>query len=250
MPTNIFAHRGASGHAPENTMAAFELAYRQGADGIETDVHLTKDNVPVLMHDERINRTTNSTGYIKDYTLTQLKQLDAGSWFSPAFSDSKILSLDEMLTWIHDKALYLNIELKNNKIDYTNLETIVYNRIASYGLLHRTILSTFNPNSMTRLNEIATDTPRALLLSGRHKHTQLVAYAMDLGASAIHIKYQLLSRQLVDQVHQTHMAVRVFTVNKPAHMLRCFSMGCDAIFTDFPEAAVQSRRQFDSQKPK
>ncbi|TMN20750.1 glycerophosphodiester phosphodiesterase [Lentibacillus cibarius] len=246
MPTNIFAHRGASGHAPENTMAAFELAYRQGADGIETDVHLTKDNIPVLMHDEQVNRTTNGAGYIKDYSLKQLKQLDAGSWFSSAFADSKILSLDEFLTWIRHKALYLNIELKNNKIDYTNLETIIYNRLAHYGLLHRSILSTFNPNSMMRLKKAETDTETALLISRRFKHKKLITYALDLEASAVHIKYRHLRQRLVDRIHQKQLAVRVFTVNELNHMVRCFSMGCDAIFTDYPEAAVQSRRQFNN----
>ncbi len=130
MATNIFAHRGASGYAPENTMAAFQLAYWQGADGIETDVHLTKDNIPVLMHDERVNRTTDGSGFIQGYTLHQLKQLDTGSWFSPKFTGSRVVTLDEFLVWIRDKALYLNIELKNNKIDYKNLETIVYDKIA------------------------------------------------------------------------------------------------------------------------
>lgn len=113
--TKIIAHRGSSALAPENTMAAFELAYEQGAEGIETDVHLTKDNIPVLIHDENVKRTTNSTGYIKDYTFDQLKQFDAGSWFSVKYAGSTIISLEEFLNWFQDKALCLNIELKNRR---------------------------------------------------------------------------------------------------------------------------------------
>src|SRR5690625_7581403 len=113
MSNAIFAHRGASKYAPENTMAAFKFAYELGAEGIETDVQLTKDNIPVLIHDERVKRTTNGTGYIKDLTWNQVKQLDAGSWFSKKFTGAGIISLDEFLQWIQFKPLYLNIELKN-----------------------------------------------------------------------------------------------------------------------------------------
>jgi len=239
LQAKIFAHRGTSKHAPENTMAAFSLAYQQGADGIETDVHLTKDHVPVLMHDERINRTTNGTGYIKNHTFNQLKDLDAGSWFSPEFIGSRIISLDEFLEWIQDKPLYLNIELKNNKIDYNHLEHIVYDRIAHYHLLHRTTLSTFNPKSVKRLKHMNRNIGVALLISKRYKN--LVSAAKDLGANAIHIKYRLLNQLLVDRSHQENMAIRVYTVNKPKSMMRSFSMGCDGIFTDVPKTAIQYR---------
>ncbi|SFA72483.1 glycerophosphoryl diester phosphodiesterase [Lentibacillus halodurans] len=245
MHANIFAHRGASKDAPENTMAAFHLAYEQGADGIETDVHLTKDHIPVLMHDERINRTTNGAGYIKDYTLGQLQELNAGSWFSPEFARSRIISLEEFLEWIQDKPLYLNIELKNNNIDYNQLEHIVYDRILDYHLLHRTTLSTFNPTSVRRLKYLNRTIGVALLTSKRYKN--IVTAAKDLGANAIHIKYRLLNQLLVDQCHQENIAIRVFTVNKPQHMLRSFSMGCNGIFTDVPEMAVRCRNQLNDQ---
>ncbi|ALX48018.1 glycerophosphodiester phosphodiesterase [Lentibacillus amyloliquefaciens] len=241
MQAKIFAHRGASKHAPENTMDAFTLAYQEGADGIETDVHLTKDRVPVLMHDERVNRTTNGTGYIKDYTFSQLKKLDAGAWFSPDFAGARILRLDELLEWIDDKSLYLNIELKNNKIDYRHLETIVYDRLSNYRLLHRTILSTFNPISIKKLKTLNQTIGTALLSSKRDKN--LVSSAGQLGANAVHIKYQRLQQKLVNSCHHRDMAVRVYTVNKPKQMLHCFRTGCDGIFTDVPKIAIQCRAQ-------
>ncbi|HLR62477.1 MAG TPA: glycerophosphodiester phosphodiesterase [Lentibacillus sp.] len=245
LPTKIFAHRGASKYAPENTMAAFSLAYQQGADGIETDVHLTKDHTPVLMHDERINRTTNGTGYIKNYMFDQLQQLDAGSWFSSEFTGLRVVSLDEFLEWIHDKPLYLNIELKNNKIDYNNLESIVYDRVSHYRLLHRTTLSTFNPIGIERIKHLDRNISTALLTSKRVKN--LASAANDLGANAVHIKYRLLNRLLIDQCHHEDMAVRVYTVNRPRRMLHCFAMGCDAIFTDIPETAIHFRNQYNNQ---
>ncbi|QKY69259.1 glycerophosphodiester phosphodiesterase [Lentibacillus sp. CBA3610] len=248
MSTNIFAHRGASKYAPENTMAAFNLAYQQGAGGIETDVHLTKDHIPVLMHDENVKRTTNSTGYINDYTFDQLKQLDAGSWFSPEFAGARIVSLEELIKWIHDKPLYLNIELKNNKIDYNHLEHIVYDRLSYYHLLHRTILSTFNPTSVKRLKHLNRNVGVALLTSRRHKN--IVPAAKDLGANAIHIQYRHLNQLLVDKCHQENMTVRAYTVNKPRQLLHCFSIECDGIFTDTPKTAVKYRDHFNHQSMK
>ncbi|PAV29566.1 glycerophosphodiester phosphodiesterase [Virgibacillus profundi] len=243
MKTKIIAHRGASKQAPENTMPAFELAYHQKADGIETDVQLTKDNIPVLIHDEHLKRTTNGTGYIKDYTFEQLNNFDAGSWFTDKFASTKIISLEEFLIWAKDKALYLNIELKNNKIDYKNLESIVYELIEHYQLLNRTTLSTFNPSSVKRLKSFNKEIEVAFLTSKRNKN--LVRYAQELGANALHIKYRLFTPLLVNQCHQAEMAIRVYTVNRLANMKKCFNFDCDGIFTDVPEKALQYREMVD-----
>ncbi|MBY7143430.1 glycerophosphodiester phosphodiesterase [Virgibacillus sp. NKC19-3] len=240
MDPKIFAHRGASKRAPENTMHAFKLAYFLGAQGIETDVQLTKDDIPVLIHDEQVTRTTNRTGYVKDFTFNQLKQLDAGSWFAQEYRGTTIVSLDEFLQWIHDKPLYLNIELKNNKINYKNLEAIVYERIDYYQLVNRTIFSTFNPNSVKRLREF-NDIETAFLTLQKNKN--LVSYALELGANAIHIKYRLLHQTLVKKAHKENMPIRIFTVNKFAHVKKCFSFGCDAIFTDVPDKILKYRQR-------
>lgn len=235
LSTKIIAHRGASKLAPENTLPAFQLAYDLEADGIETDVQLTKDQVPILIHDESLRRTTNGYGYVKDYTYQELKQLDAGSWFAPSYANTKLLSLDEFLIWIKDKPLYLNIELKNNKIDYKHLEKIVYKMLKDYQLLNRTTLSTFNPKSIKRMKKIDPQIDSAFLTSRRRK--DLVTYAKSLGAHAIHVKYRLLSRKLVDRCNQEEMAIRIYTVNKTAHIKRCFNLNCDGIFTDVPGEA-------------
>lgn len=239
MSTKIFAHRGASHFAPENTMPAFELAYETGAEGIETDVHLTKDLVPVLIHDEHLKRTTNGIGYIKDYTFNELVKLDAGSWFSDEFSSARIISLDEFLQWSKSKRLSLNIELKNNKIKYQHIEKIVYEMIDYYKLQDRTILSTFNINSVKRMKKF-TDIEVALLTSKRKKN--LVPYVLDLGANALHIKYSLLHSRLIKQAKQENIAVRVYTINKRRHMMKCFLHQCDGIFTDIPNLGLKYRK--------
>ncbi|HLR66388.1 glycerophosphodiester phosphodiesterase [Virgibacillus alimentarius] len=245
MFTKVFAHRGASKQAPENTMEAFKLAYELGADGIETDVQLTKDHVPVLIHDEHLKRTTDGTGYVKDLTWDQLKMLDAGSWFSSKFTGASILSLEEFLQWIQSKSLYLNIELKNNKIDYEHLESIVYEQVAYYQLLDRTIMSTFNPNSIKRMSSSYQAKEIALLTSKRNKN--IIPYAKELGANALHIKYSLLRPKLVKQCKEENISIRVYTVNKRRRMIRCYMSGCDGIFTDVPDKALKYRNLVQSQ---
>ncbi|ASN05352.1 glycerophosphodiester phosphodiesterase [Virgibacillus necropolis] len=241
MSTKIIAHRGASKLAPENTLPAFQLAYDLGADGIETDVQLTKDQVPILIHDERLKRTTNGFGYVKDYTYQELKQLDAGSWFSISYANTPLLSLEEFLIWIKDKPLCLNIELKNNKIDYKDLEKMVYTMLIDYQLLNRTTLSSFNPKSIKRMKKIDKRIDSAFLTSRRRK--DLVAYAKSLGAHAIHVKYPLLSRKLVDRCNKEEIAIRIYTVNKALHIKRCFNLNCDGIFTDVPGKAINIARK-------
>lgn len=238
----IFAHRGASMYAPENTMASFELAYEMGAEGIETDVHLTKDQMPVLMHDEKVDRTTDGKGYIKEYTLNQLKNLDAGSWLSEKYRGTQIISLEELLIWAKSKSLCLNIELKNNKIDYEHLETIVYEMLKHYQLLDRTIISTFSVKSLKRLKQFYQEVEIALLTAKGSK--QLINKAIDLGVNSLHIEYSSLTTTLVERAHQKNIAIRVYTVNKPIQIVRCLSKKCDGIFTDVPDLGLKYRKLF------
>lgn len=240
MKTKIIAHRGASKYAPENTMPAFELAYEMGADGIETDVQLTKDNVPVLIHDENVHRTTDGTGWIKGFTFHELKRLDAGAWFSKRFRGARLLSLDEFLKWAEDKTLYLNIELKNNKIDYRHLEEIVYERIHYYQLLNRTTISTFNPNSIKRLKRYNRHTEIAFLTSNRNNN--MIDAVKELGGNAIHVKYSLLHKTLVEESEQKNMPLRVFTVNRKMRIIHCLKHRVAGIFTDVPDKALAIRK--------
>ncbi|MUK87201.1 glycerophosphodiester phosphodiesterase [Ornithinibacillus sp. L9] len=240
MVTKVIAHRGASKYAPENTMSAFELAVEMGADGIETDVQLTKDHIPVLIHDENVKRTTNGTGLISQLTFKQVKQLDAGAWFHPSFSGATILSLDEFLQWFANKSLYLNIELKNNKIEYKNIEAIVYEMLGHHKLLNRSTISTFNPNSIKRMKSYRKNLEVAFLTSKRYRN--LVQLTKELGGNALHIKYRLLNRPLVEHIHQENMAVRVYTINKTSRMLNCYQHECDGIFTDIPDKAKHVRK--------
>lgn len=245
MTTTIIAHRGAKRLAPENTLPAFKLATDLGAEGIEADVQLTKDDVPVIIHDERLNRTTNTKGLVNELTLSELEKLDAGSWFSPKYQGTTIPTLEEFLQWIKSKSLYLNLELKNTKIFYKNLEPIVCAMVSEFQLLHRTTFSTFNPRSVRRLREQCNDIDIALLTSKRFQN--LVHDAKDIGANALHLKYRLLRREIVEACDQANMALRIYTVNRPIRMRKCFALKANGIMTDIPELALQQRKQFFSE---
>lgn len=236
----IFAHRGASKLAPENTMAAFQFAYELGAEGIETDVHLTKDLIPVLIHDEHVRRTTDGIGDVKDYTFQQLQQLDAGSWFSQQFTEERLISLEEFLRWIKPLPLTLNLELKNKKAVNHQLEHIVYDMLAHYNVLDRTVLSTFNLASVLYMT-LLKDVEVALITSKKDRH--LINFAKDHYINALHIHYRLLKPRLMRQSRRANIPIRVFTVNKQAHMLNCFKLKCAGMITDMPDRAVNERKK-------
>ncbi|WP_082233919.1 glycerophosphodiester phosphodiesterase [Halobacillus massiliensis] len=244
--TLIYAHRGASRMAPENTMAAYQLASDAGADGLEIDVQLTKDNIPVLIHDETVRRTTNGTGFVQDYTGEQIKKLDAGSWFSTKYSDCSILTLEEFLCWFKPLPMVLNVELKTNVIEYKKIEEIVLDLLKKYDVLYRTVISSFNLNSVTRVHELNKKVPTAFLTSTARRN--LPNFAQEHGASDLHVKYRLLDRKLLDQCQKEKMPLRVYTINRYSYMAKCFRLGCDGIFTDVPHQAVAYRDKIQNSR--
>jgi glycerophosphoryl diester phosphodiesterase len=233
--TKIYAHRGASKYAPENTMPAFELAYNMKADGIETDIQLTKDGIPVLIHDEKVRRTTGGKGLVMDYTVKEIKKLDAGRWFSDEFKGTPIVTLEEFLQWIKPKPLLLNLELKNNIIDYKQLEQKVYDLVKAYGLLERTVFSSFNPKSMERMHNIDPTVQTAFLTSKRIR--RLFHFVQTIGASSIHAKYRILDPHLIGECKKHGIDLRIYTVNRLNQMIKCFALDVTGIFTDVPDIA-------------
>ncbi|WP_077603094.1 glycerophosphodiester phosphodiesterase [Oceanobacillus sojae] len=239
--TSIIAHRGASRYAPENSFPAFKLAYEMKADGIETDVQLTKDNIPVLFHDESLKRIFGEKGWVNQYTLEQLKQLDMGKSFHPKFTGTRILSLEEFLAWIKDTPLMLHLELKNNKMEYKNLEEITYQLIEQYQMSDRTYFSTFSDASITRLASFKEISNIGWLT--KRIRRDLLAYALSIGATAIHIKHTLLRQRLVNEALKSEIPIRVYTVNSSRLLNRCFSYKIDSIFTDVPDKAFAARKK-------
>ncbi|WP_243646919.1 glycerophosphodiester phosphodiesterase [Scopulibacillus darangshiensis] len=228
MVTTIFAHRGYSAKYPENTMVSFKAALKSGAQGIECDVQLSKDGIPVVIHDETLNRTTNGIGFVKDYTAKQLASLNAGRRFHHA----AIPTLKEVLAWISPTNLLLNIELKNKKFPYNEMEEKVITMIHDFQMENRTIYSSFNHDSLIKIAKIDANAETAPLY--KKPIPSPWRYAKALRASAIHPNYRSVNKELIDKVHDHHFKVRAYTVNNASIMKKLISWGIDGIITDDP----------------
>lgn len=233
--TLILAHRGASKIAPENTESAFRKALEIGVDGIELDVHLTKDKKLVVIHDERVDRTTKGIGYVKDLTLKEIKKLDAGSYFSPQFVGEKILTLEETLAIIKDCKL-INIEIKNNIIKYDGIEEIIIDKIRKSKLTNKIICSSFNHYSIYRIKKIAPDIKTGLLYGSCIY--QPWVYAKRIGVNAIHPYYHSISSDIVKLCHDNKIKVNVWTVDDREIIFKMIKNQVDAIITNLPDMAL------------
>ena len=238
--TLIFAHRGSSGTHPENTMLAFYEAERAGADGIELDVHLTRDGEVVIIHDETIDRTTNGTGYVKDFTLEELQTFDAGSQFKEGKYSAKIPTLVEFFEWFKvTDGMVCNIEIKKTTFTDFALEEKTVALIKQFGLEERVILSSFNHYSIVYCHRLAPEIEIApLYMEGLYKPW---TYARLLSAKGIHPYYRAVNEELIQQCQKRGIAVRPFTVNREADLLRFFRANTAAVITDFPERARKLR---------
>lgn len=243
MKTAIFAHRGSKANRPENTLAAFEEAMRVGSDGIELDVHLTKDQKVIVMHDEKVGRTTNGKGQIKDLTLQDLKELDAGSWFSPEFTGERVPTLKETLELLSDYSGALNIEFKTDRNIYPGIEEHVVRLVDRYRADLPVVYSSFNHESLIRLKQIDPSANLALLLWERLAEPW--RYTEQVGASAQHLWEPSAFSETGKLLQQHGIKVRAWTVNKPKHMQRTFELGIDAMITDYPEIALDLRNSFE-----
>ncbi|GKV70574.1 glycerophosphoryl diester phosphodiesterase [Sporosarcina sp. NCCP-2716] len=231
----LYAHRGASGSFPENTMRAFKEARRAGADGIELDVQLTKDGQVVIIHDETVDRTTDGTGYVQDHTLSQLQSLDAGNWFAPSYSGETIPTLDDVLHWMTEdgNTLTLNIELKNDVIQYKGLEQKVLALIDKYKVEDRIILSSFNPTSLQGVRALHPAIEIGYLIAG--KPDGAVETAIRIGANSIHCQPAYALSPYVEKAERAGFPLRVYTVNDQEELERLTKAGVDTVMTDEPE---------------
>ncbi|MDF2556427.1 MAG: glycerophosphodiester phosphodiesterase [Bacillales bacterium] len=236
--TLIFAHRGFSMKYPENSMLAFKKAAEVGADGIELDVHLSKDKVPIVIHDETIDRTTHKNGYVKDYTSEELKKVHKSKSFFKKDLEP-IPTLDEVLNWIVNSNLFLNIEIKNDNINYEGIEQIIIDMVKKYKMEERVILSSFNHCSLETCKKTAPTIDTAVLYN--ENMFQPWNYAKSLLASAIHPNRKFTSDELIHNSQKNDVAVRPWTVNKPQTMRKFFEENCAGIITDDPELAFKIR---------
>ncbi|ACB61090.1 glycerophosphoryl diester phosphodiesterase [Exiguobacterium sibiricum 255-15] len=235
-----FAHRGASDRFPENTLEAIEAAIPY-VDGIEFDVHFSRDGVGVIIHDETVNRTTDGTGRVVDLTLAELKRLNAGARFkgNGGPMQTTIPTLDEVLELLAPTDLLLNIELKTDTIRYPGIEAYTLERCRAHGIAgERLILSSFNHYSIATVRELDPSIETAILYPYPLYHPE--QQAILLGAKAIHPDYRRVTREDVVLAHQAGIEVRVYTPKTAADVRRMIELGIDAVIVNDPQAFQKS----------
>lgn len=230
-----FAHRGASHNAPQNTLAAFRLALEMGADGVELDVQASKDGEAVVIHDFRVDATTDGHGAVKDKTLAELKELDAGSWFDARFAGQRIPTLEEVMIEV-GRQLLLNIELKVRGFGNTGLVAEVVRLIEDHDLVHRVIVSSFNPLALRRVKKLNPHIPTGLIhcfdLPAHLLRTLLLVLA---NPDALHPAKDLVNANYMRWAKERGYRVNVWTVDEPAEMKRLIALGVDGIITNRPD---------------
>lgn len=228
-----FAHRGFSGKYPENTMLAFRKALECGADGIEMDVQLTKDGELVVIHDERVDRTTNGTGYVRDYTLDELRKLDASYIYSDEVGFQTIPTFDEYCQWVSGTPLVTNIELKTGVYPYPGIEAKVWPVLQRYHLEEKVIISSFNHESVLRMKALAPDLKYGLLTETWFINPG--AYTKSVGVQCYHPYYGSLTAETVAEIKSHHIEINTFTVNDEASVKQLRDYGVDCVIGNFPD---------------
>jgi glycerophosphoryl diester phosphodiesterase len=228
-----FAHRGASGYYPENTMIAFEKAVELGSDGIETDVQMTSDGVLVLIHDEMVNRTTECVGFVKDYTYNEIRKLNAGSWFSTEYSGIKIPSVEELILFSLEKDVIINFEIKNEIVNYNGIEEKLIELIQRYNIQDRVILSSFNHYSAVKCKEISKDINTGVLYYEKLYKPQ--DYARSVFADALHPYFYSLNKEIIKEIREEGIMINTYTVNDTNYMKYFVENRVEGIVTNYPD---------------
>jgi glycerophosphoryl diester phosphodiesterase len=228
----IIAHRGASSYAPENTFAAFDLALEMGAKHIELDAHCSSDGHVVVIHDDDLDRTTNGAGPVAHRSLAELRALDAGSWFSPAFASEKIPALNAVLARYKGK-LHIHAEIKGVSL---NLSQRVANLIRQHGLQEQATITSFQKDRLEEMRAYAPELPTGWLVTG--VSDTIIAQARALGLNQICPPGELVTPELVRQIHDAGFSARAWGVGTEALMKRVIEAGADGMTVNFPDKAI------------
>jgi glycerophosphoryl diester phosphodiesterase len=227
----VIAHRGASGHAPENTMVAFRRAVELGARFIETDLQMTRDARFVTIHDSTVERTTNGRGAVRDLTLAQISELDAGKWFDRSFMGERVPTLENVLTFGREADIVLYLEIKYEVAH--GLHHSLAAELASNGDAARVVLLSFDPTTLDGLRQFDRTLMTGLLVEAMHPDS--VKLALGIGARQFCPRADLVTPALVAEAHQAGLQVATWTANKPDQMRRLINAGVDGVMTDFPD---------------
>jgi glycerophosphoryl diester phosphodiesterase len=238
--TLIWAHRGASGHAPQNTLAAFLLAAEMGADGIELDVHFSRDGEAVVIHDDTVDATTDGCGRVRDLTLAELQSLDAGGWFDEQFAGERIPTLEQVFEQVGHRLL-INVEIKVEAGYHpVDQEAETVRLIEDHQLVDRVIISSFSPSSLRRVHRLNPNIALGFLYA-RPEPALLPRVLEWFGTAhqAVHPGLSMVDAQYVRRAHRWGKRINVWTVNEEHDMRRMRDLGVDGIITNYPDVLCQ-----------
>lgn len=229
----VIGHRGAAAHAPENTLEAIRCAAAFGAAMVEIDVQLSRDEVPVIIHDDTLDRTTTGIGPVYDKTWKELRQLDAGASFGRAFAGEHIPTLQDVLALCVELKLGLNVEIKPYPGTDVRTAEVAISTIRAFGPIGGTLLlSSFSIESLMTARDLAPDWPRGYLIYDRPDNWASIAD--DVGAATINFDHQRETPQTIEAYRATGRPLLAYTVNAAERAQELFKLGVAGVFTDFP----------------
>lgn len=233
----VWAHRGASGYAPENTLAAFQKAVDLDADGVELDIQLTKDDQIVVIHDETIDRTSDGKGWVKDYTLEELRAFNYNRT-KPEYKHADIPTMREVFELLKPTGLFINIEIKTGMVFYEKIEEKILALAKEMGMEDRVCYSSFNHYTVTRIHALKPDAEVGFLYADGP--IDMPSYGVKHGVNALHpALYNLQYDGFVKECKEKGLKLNVWTVNERPCMEMCCQYGVDAIITNYPDIAKE-----------
>ena len=228
----IFAHRGASADAPENTLAAFKLAEQRGADGVELDAKLSKDGKIVVIHDQTVDRTTDGHGKVGDLTFAELRRLDAGKWFGAPYAGERIPMLEEVLDVLGGRVI-VNIELTNYRSPNDPLPELAARLVQRSGFENRVMISSFFPSNLKRFKRLLPQVPGGFLtVGGWPGHLEIALLGLAGAIDALHPHFSTVEPRLIEQTHRHGLKINVWTVNDVEIMKKYSDWEVDGMITD------------------
>ena len=236
----IYGHRGASAHAPENTLEAFALSMEMGAEGFELDVHMSKDGELVVIHDETVDRTTDGTGFVRNLTLQQLKELDASASME-GFKNCRIPTLREVFTLVQDTHHIVNVEIKTDECDYPGIEEKCLALAKEMGVEERVIYSSFNHHALIKMRQLKPDVKLGMLFGDIM--VKPWEYANQLNVEYLHpMKMNIYVPDFAKDATEAGYGINMWTINDEETINYCLEQGV-GIITNYPDVAVALRAE-------
>ena len=235
----IIGHRGASGHAPENTLAAFKKAIALGATFIETDLQLSRDARFVAIHDDTLDRTTNGQGKVHDQTLAALRRFDAGSWFGSDYTGERIPTLEEILEFSKKNDIVFYLELKPS--GSWGGEHALIGALRESGEVARVVVISFDHTILAGLRTIEPTLMTGVLYDGQLADP--LTTAVDVGARQLVVRGDLVTPAMIGEARKRDLQIVCWTVNHPAHIRLLIAAGVDGIMSDYPDRLVAALKK-------